>query len=83
MDSTDLGNAVTKDIESPTSRSTELKRSENGLVLVPQPSDDPSDPLVSLLASFLKRASLIIIDLELARSKEEYHACHLEFRWVF
>jgi hypothetical protein len=54
MDSTDLGNAVTKDIENSTLRITELKRSENGLVLVPQPSDDPNDPLVSLLASFLK-----------------------------
>lgn len=29
------------------------KKNDNGIVLIPQPSDDPEDPLVSVLSTLL------------------------------
>ena len=66
--------------EDRTSSETSLKTTANGMILIPQPSDDPKDPLVSLVLLSLclgKQMSLASDkqnhNPELAHVEENYH----------
>ena len=51
-DTADMADAPRSDVTEPANSSSDtnyMKHSSRGILLVPQPSDDPRDPLVSLI----------------------------------
>lgn len=68
-----------------------LKTNANGMILIPQPSDDPKEPLVSLVLLYLRLgkqmslASDIPTNLELAHIEKNHHcigALPEYVRWI-
>ena len=61
--------------ELPHSQTIHMKHNSKGILLVPQPSDDPRDPLVSL-NSELQKSYLLTPIPELVSYQEGHHTCN-------